>query len=206
MHILQFLIEVSGITTALIFIARFVIKWIGDAGLERYKNELQKETLKFQSNLDKDLEKFKIKYYRLHIEQVEIIKKLYSKLIKAEKPLEYLMRPIKLNPDKSDNELSKDVVQNANEFFDYFDENEVIFNEETCKIIKLIKEKYIAVWNTYYAKQFVGETISGELLSKLVKDMRVAYDDILNGEIQKLKKELKEDFRIKLGIIENSNR
>ena len=62
MNIIQYLIGVSGITTALIFIAKFFIKWLGDAGLEKYRNELQQETLKYQSNLDKDLEAYKIKY------------------------------------------------------------------------------------------------------------------------------------------------
>lgn len=98
MEIIKFLIGASGITTALIFIAKFVIKWIGDAGLEKYKNDLNQESLKYQNNLEKELEEFKIKYNILHVEQVEIIKILYSKLIHAEKPLEYLMRPKKLIP------------------------------------------------------------------------------------------------------------
>jgi hypothetical protein len=202
MNIIQYLIGVSGITTILIFISKFVIKWIGDAGIEKFKNELQKETLKYQSTLDKDLETYKIKYSRLHFEQVEIIKNLYSKLIKAEIPLEYLMRPIKLNPDKSNEEISKEVVNNANDFFNYFEENEVIFNEDTCKLIRLIKEKYIAVWSTYSTKQFMGDSATGDILVQIVTDMKVAYDNILEGEMQKLKKELRDDFRKKLGIIE----
>lgn len=200
--ILTFLIGASGITTALIFIAKFAIKWIGNAGLEKYKNELQQESLKYKSNLDKDLETFKIKYTRLHIEQVEIIKLLYAKLIKAEKPLEELIRPIKVNPEKSDEELSKEAYEKANDFIDYFHENEVIFNEETCKIINQIKENYIKVWNTYSRNLFMSKTSSGELWIKLADEMKNVYDKILVGEIQSLKKELKTDFRKKLGILE----
>ena len=197
-----FLIGASGITTALIFISKFAIKWIGDAGLEKYKNELKQESIKFQSILDRDLEKFKIKYTRLHIEQVEIIKSLYSKLIQAEKPLEYLLRPIKINPDKPNEEIAKEVVEKANIFFDYFDENEVIFGEETCKIIRSIKENYIKVWNTYSTKQFMRENLAGDLYVKLVNDMKEAYEKILEGEMQVLKNDLKNDFRKMLGIIE----
>jgi len=200
--IIQFLLEISGITTAIIFISKFIIKWIGDAGLERYKHDLQKETLNYQNKLDKDLETYKIKYSRLYIEQVDIIKSLYSKLIKAERPLEELMRPVKLNPERTDKEVSKEVVQNANIFFDYFDENEVVFNEDTCILIRLIKDKYLAVWKTYFVRQFKGDSISGELLTKNINDMREAYETILQVEMQKLKKELRQDFRKKLGIIE----
>jgi hypothetical protein len=200
--ILTFLIGASGITTALIFIAKFAIKWIGDAGLEKYKNELQQEGLKYKSNLDKDLETFKIKYTRLHLEQVEIIKQLYSKLIKAEKPLENLLRPIKINPDKTDEELAKNVVEKANDFIDYFSENEVIFNEETCKIINKIKENYIKAWNTYARSHMFNKKTTGDRWIELVDEMRDVYENILEGEIQNLKKELKTDFRKKLGIIE----
>jgi hypothetical protein len=200
--LLTFLIGASGITTTLIFIAKFAIKWISDAGLEKYKNELMQESIKYKSDLEKDLEKFKIKYTRLHLEQVEIIKLLYSKLIKAEKPLEYLLRPIKIKPDKPKAEIAQEVVLKANDFFDYFDENEVIFNEETCKTINLIKENYLKVWNTYSVTQFMGENVSGEMFIKLANDMKDAYEKILEGEIQTLKAELKNDFRKKLGIIE----
>lgn len=204
MDILQFFLGISGITTAIIFIAKFVIQWIGNAGIEKYKNELQKETLKYQNSLDKDLETYKIRYNILHLDQVEIIKKLYAKLIRAEKPLEFLMRPIKIDQGKTDEEISKEFMQNANDFFDYFDENEVIFNEETSTLINLIREKLIAVWNTYSAKKFMGN-VKGELLVEIVNNMRSAYDNILTGEFQKLKKELKDDFRRKLGIIEEKN-
>lgn len=200
--ILTFLIGMSGITTALIFIAKFTIKWIGDAGLEKYKNELIQESIKYKSELDKDLETFKIKYTRLHLEQVEIIKLLYSKLIKAEKLLENLVRPIKINPERTDEELSKEVVEKVNDFIDYYDENEVIFNEETCKTIDQIKSNYIKVWNTYARNQIYNKNASGELWIKLADEMRKMYETILEGEIQNLKKELKTDFRKKLGIIE----
>lgn len=203
MNIFEFFIGTSAITTALIFIAKFAIKWIGDAGLEKYKSELQNATLKYQNNLDKDFEAFKIKNDRLHIEQVEIIKKVYSKLVKAEKPLENIMnQSLKQSSSKTDEEFSKEVVLYANDFFDYFDENEVIFNEDTCDIIKLIKEKYIAVWKTYNTKLFMENySISKEMFVQIAKDMKEAYENILQGEMQKLKKELKKDFRMKLGII-----
>ncbi len=48
----------------------------------------------------------------------------------------------------------------------------------------------------------MGENISKELLIKLVDDMTDAYENILQGEMQRLKAELKKDFRKKLGIIE----
>lgn len=202
MSIIEYLIGISGITGAIVILGRYLINWIGNAGLEKYKTELNKEVLKHKNSLDKELEEFKIKNTRLHFEQVEIIKTLYSKLIKAEKPLEYLMRPVKTNPDKTKEEISKEVVKNANDFFDYYAENEIIFSETTCQKIDKIKDKYIQVWNTFDRKEFMGEAISGPMLVELVDEMHKAYKEILEGEMQVLKNELKKDFRIRLGVIE----
>lgn len=205
MKIYEFLIGVSGITAAAIFIAKFLIKWLGDASLEKYKNELFKESLTHQNNLDKSLEIYKTKFNILHLDQVEIIKKLYSMLIKAERPLEHLMRPLKMSGDKPEKEIADEVIQQANDFFNFFDENEIIFNVETCELINLIREKYIKVWNTYSSKIFMGENISGELQVQLYGEMKKAYDEILKVEFQNLKKELIQDFRKKLGVIEEKN-
>ncbi len=203
MDLLQFIIGSSAITTAIIFIAKFVIKWMGDAGLERYKSELQQETFKFQSALEKDLESYRIRFSRLHLEQVEVVKNLYSKLIKAENPLEYLTRSVKWSNGKTEEENAKEVIENSNEFFRYFEENEIILNEETCHLIITIRTKILEVWNTYSNKKFaMDNSIRGKELVELVKSMRDAYDKILLGEIQELKKELKRDFRQKLGVME----
>lgn len=204
MNLLQFLIGSTAITTAIIFIAKFILKWLGDAGLEKYKNDLHQQTIKFQSTLEKDIESFKIKYARLHLEQVEIIKNLYSKLIKAENPLEFLMRPVKWSNGKSEEENAQEALNNSNGLFQYFEENEILLNEETCRLIDTIRKKIIEVWVTYSNKKFaMDNSIRGPELVELVKKMREAYENILQGEIQQLKYELKKDFRLKLGIIEN---
>lgn len=202
MSLVEYLLGILGISGTIVILGRYVINWVGNAGLEKYKSELNKEVLKHKNSLDKELEEFKIKHTRLHFEQVEIIKTLYSKLIKAEKPLEYLLRPIKINPDKTEEEIRNEVVINANDFFDFFAENEIIFSELTCQKIEKIKEKYMEVWSTYSRKEFMGEGISGDMLVKLVDEMQEAYENILQGEMQVLKDELKNDFRLKLGVLE----
>jgi len=200
--ILKFLIGATSVSTILIFLGKYLLYFLRDIGLEKYKNELSKESMKFQNDLEKRIEKFKISYSNLYVEQVVIMKETYKKLIKAEKPLEYLLRPVKISPVKPEAEVAKEVVDKANELFDYFDENELIFNEKTTEIFNLIRENYVKVWNTFSTKQFMGTNISGDLLIKLTEDMVKAYNDTLQGEMQKLKKELKKEFQLQLGIIE----
>ncbi len=179
-----------------------IIDLIGNMGIEKYRNELEKETMKYQYSLDHNLEKFKIQYSRLHLEQAETIKELYKKLIIAVGSLEYLLRPIKINPSKTEEEAAQEVIELGNDFFEFSSHNEIIFNEKTSELIENIKSKYLKVWNTYSKKTFMGENISSEMSIKIIDDMKIAYETILEKEMLELKKELKKEFRIQLGIIE----
>ena len=52
-----------------------------------------------------------------------------------------------------------------------------------------------------FKKAIHGNDIDREMRKVIFNDMRKAYENILGVEMQKLKTELKKDFRIKLGII-----
>jgi len=201
-EIYKFIIEAAGVSTVLIFLGKFTLNFLRDVGLEKYKNELAKESIRFKSDLDINIEKFKISYSNVFVEKVEVIKETYKKLIRAENPLEYLMRPIKVGPTKSNEEIAAEVVIKANELFDYFDENELLFNDKSIETFKLIRKKYLKVWNTYSKKKFLGENISGKLLVMLRAEMSEVYEKILQGEIQDLKKLLKSEFQKQLGMLE----
>lgn len=201
-EILKYLIGATGISTILIFLGKLTLNFLRDIGLEKYKNELDKQAIKFKSELDTKLEKFRISYSNVFVEQVKIIKETYKKLIQAEKPLEYLLKPIKIGPIQSDEDVATEVVEKANELFNYYNENEIVFSEKSNETFSQIRKKYFEVWNTYSRKQFLGENISGELLIKLANDMQEAYEKKLQVEIQELKKSLKKEFQKQLGIIE----
>ncbi len=200
--IVKFLIGTTGVSAILIFLGKYTLNFLRDIGIEKYKNELSKETYKFQSDLNKKMEKFKISYSNVFVEQIVIIKETYKRLIKAEKPLEYLLRPVKFGPIKPEEEVAKEVIERANELFDYFDENELIFSEKSSETFNLIRKKYIEVWNVYSTKQFMGTNISGELLVKIVNELQEAYQKTLQGEMQILKKSLRQELQKQLGILE----
>jgi len=202
--ILKFLIGSTSIATIIILTAKYALSWIGNAGLEKYKNDLQQANMQYKSSLDRELVEFKIKYSSLHLEQMEIIKQLYSKLIQAEKPLEYLLRPIKVNPSKTDDETVQEIGEKANAFFDFFDENEVIFNDATCQIINQIRDRYLQTWNAYSRFKMLRNA-KAEILNQVIQEMNNAYTEIIEGEMQRLKSELRADFRSKLGVLESNS-
>ena len=213
MQIIDFLIGATGISTIIIFLSKWLINYMGKMGIESYKSELQKEELKTKHKFEIETERhraelsklnleFQIKLSELHVNQFEVMRLLYSKLIKAEKPLEYLTRPMKLNPEKSQEEIADEVVEKGNDFIDFFDENEIILNADTAELIHNIKQIYLKVWSTYSRKQIMGDTISSEMRVRLAQEINKAYEDHLQKEMQDLKEKLKEDFRTQTGIIE----
>jgi len=199
-NILTFLISASGISTILIFGVKFAMNQFGKMGIEKYKSELQKEMLEFQNGLEKNFESFKVNYTQLHLDQVEAIKELYKRLIVAEISLEELLRPIKVNYPKKDTEIASEVVKNVNDFFNYFFQNEILFNENSCELIIKIHNQMREAWQPHFLKEFMGDdadrTIKAEIAEKMIK----AYDDYIQTQIPALKQELKKDFRKYLGV------
>jgi hypothetical protein len=201
-EILKILIGTTSISTVIIFLGKYILNFLRDIGAEKYKNELSQQTIKFKSGLDKEFEKFKISYSNVFVEQIVIIKKTYKKLIQAERPLEYLLRPIKFGVIRPDEEVAKEVVEKANKLFEFFDENELIFNKKSSETFTEIRKKYLEVWSTYSKKQFLGERIPADVFKELNTEMQVAYEQKLKVEMQKLKSLLRDEFRVQLGLLD----
>ncbi len=211
MKIIEFLIGASGISAIIIFLTKYIIDYLGKIGIDTYKSELQKEELslkhkleieteKYRSELNKLSLEFQIKMSKLHIDQFEMSRNLYAKLIIAERPLEQLMRPVKFNPSKTEEEWADEVIKSANDFFNYFDENEILLKEEITILIKQIKQCYYEVWSSFSKKQLFGKDLPHELKMDLYDKMNETYNSILQGKMQLLKNELRGEFRKQIGI------
>lgn len=210
-EIVKFLIGASAGATVIIYLGKRFLDFLSESGIERYKAELNEVALAKQFEYDLTIEKhkselekinmdFQIKQTVLQTELLNIIRKTYELLINFETPLEYMFRPIKFNPQKSQDEIAKEVVDNVNAFFLYTAQNDIVFTDMVSEIIDKIRDCVHRVWKTYNAKQFMGENVSGEMSVKLNDDMMKAYEDILQKEMQDLKKVLKSEFRRQLGV------
>ncbi len=210
-EIIKFLIGTSAGTGVIIYLGKKVIDHLSQSGIEKYKAELKEVELKrtheynlifekHKSDLEKLNMEFQIKQTVLQTELLNIIRKTYELLVKFETPLEYMFRPVKFSPQKSQDEIANEVVENVNNFFSYTAQNDVVFTDSVSEIINKIRDCVHRVWKTYSTKQFMGENISGEMSVKLNDDMMKAYEEILQKELQDLKMALKIEFRRELGV------
>lgn len=209
-----YLLGASGISTIIIFLGKYALNHLGKIGIEKYKSELREAELirshNYQISIEShkaDLEKlnleFQIKQSAFQQELLTIIRETFRLLIKFEHPLEYMFRPVKFNPNKTQDELANEVIDSINQFVSYTTENDFAYTDSISEIIHNIRSCVHKVWNTYTKKQWMGEHISGEMSVKLNEDMIKAYEDILQKELQELKKKLKKEFQSQLGIYES---
>ncbi|RKR08194.1 hypothetical protein C8C83_5429 [Flavobacterium sp. 90] len=177
--------------------------------LENFKQNLSSEAQNHKLELDKNLESHKsllsqasqenqIRFSKLHSDRAEIVKNLYSKLVTMEKSMNSFMAPFQAAGDIPLEEKRRIAANDGNDFSDYFDSNEIFFNENTCSIINSINENFEKAFNEFTAISPGQPNAQNEIL-RMHKSMN-AYYDILNKKVVELKSKLKADFRDTLGV------
>lgn len=178
--------------------------------LEAFKQTLTAQTQAQKLELDKNLETYKntlqqisqenqIKFSKLHEERAAIIKELFAKLAVMEKSMNTLMKPFQLVGEPSLEEKSQMAAKDANDFLEYYRQNEIVFNNETCTIINKLNESFVKAWNDFMKYQRKLKTESFQTEEEINKSLSPYYD-VLNKEVPELKEKLKDDFRRTLGV------
>lgn len=142
------------------------------------------------------------RFNKIYNEKLLILKEIYRRIVIAEKSLEYLMCPVKIGGNKSENEIETDTINSINSLFDYFDENEIILNEQTAFLITKLKDKFYAAWGAHSKASFMEQARGTEAWSKSIEDKMDAYNKIVAEEIPSIKKILKNDFQTQFKIFE----
>ncbi|GHT02753.1 hypothetical protein FACS189440_02190 [Bacteroidia bacterium] len=142
------------------------------------------------------------RFSAIYTEKLSLMKEIYRKVVVAEKSLEHVMRPIKLNDNRSTEELEKEAVDNINALFNYFDENEIIFNDKTVTLIRQLQTNFHKAWKSYNGISFF--TRNSDAWNKAINESIDVYNTTVAKDIPALKQELKEDFQNQLRILEKN--
>lgn len=156
----------------------------------------------FENQVDILKSKHLYRYSKLYTDKLEIIRELYKRLVKAEKAIEILMRPIRWGGDKSTEDLEREAVEYINSLFDFYDENEIIFDEETIDLITQLQKNFYEVWNKHSAAKMMESARGTEVWSDAIQASIDAYNTIIEKEIPQLKNALKKDFQNRYKILQ----
>lgn len=156
------------------WLAKEVVRMYLSKQVDLYKHELNQEFLKFET-----------KFKTLHLERHKVIKDTYKKLVTVEKGLISLIRPFQHTSEPSQEEKSKELIDDYFDFKDYFEVNRLLFPEATCELIDQIIKKIDDIWGDWQItlsykdhnrKDFVSEW--NETWQKVRKDIPAAKKSI----------------------------
>jgi len=209
---------------ALLFIIGFLAKklfdFFIDGTVEAKKSELAKELENFKQSLstqaqfhkleiDKTLEEYKnslqqvsqehqIRFSKLHADRAETIKTLFSKLVKMEDSIGSFIAPFQGVNEPSADDKARIAATDGNDFLDYYQSNQILFNDHTCEIIDQLNTEFKTAFNKHSLHL---RTIKNQSGLSAISQGEDPYFDILKNKIPTLKRKLSEDFRKTLGVL-----
>lgn len=173
-------------------IVKILLSAIAGSGLATYF--VQKY---FEQKLNKQLSRFNI----LYSDSINVIKHLYHLLIKAEKALDIFLgqrEPV----DSDENKTFKDqTVLILNNFRDYFEENEILFDDSIVKIIKQIIESFHEAKLTQIQAAIMEEDRGSEEWKKAIEKKTELHHFLIEGLMPNLKKQLKLEIQEKYQLL-----
>lgn len=142
------------------------------------------------------------RFSTLYTEKLSVFRETYSKLVKAEKSLEYLLRPAKFAGKKTKQELSDEAYEFMIFLFDYYDENEIFFDESSVQLIEQLREKFREAWGAHWQADFMEEARGTKAWLETIENKTEVYKKVMENEIPSLKEMLKKDFQKRFKLIE----
>jgi len=152
-EIVKFLISVTSLSAIIIYIGKKLVDKSLDAGIEKYKTNLNKELELFKSELNRVDTEHQIKYNRLSEQRADRINLLYKSLYELEQKLKYLTTMAQGPEWSTDTERAEDVRKHLSHLEEILELNRIYFKDELCgEIEAIIRESKKIETSIYSAK------------------------------------------------------
>ncbi|MDR1056067.1 MAG: hypothetical protein LBL90_09680 [Prevotellaceae bacterium] len=90
-----------------------------------------------------------------------------------------------------------------NSLFNFYDENEIVFVEETIGLINQLRKNFYEVWNKHSAAKMMENARGTEAWIGAIQTLIDAYNAIVDKEIPQLEIALKKDFQNRYKILQS---
>lgn len=166
--------------------------------------------------LSNNLNKRFFRFSNLYKDKLDIIRDFYKLLIKAEKALNILMSSrepeLKIGQDGNATEESKLEIEEYRKktinvvqiLLNFYEENEIVFEEEIVIYINQLKEKFEKSLNTHNFATQMESCRPSKAWENAAQAKLDAYDSIVSKDIPDLKKELKKIFQDRYKLLETN--
>ncbi|MCK9452565.1 MAG: hypothetical protein M0Q90_12800 [Bacteroidales bacterium] len=145
----------------------------------------------FKHRLNKQLFRFS----KLYSDKLEIIRILYKKLVLMEKALDTFMSQREPSDDFEKAKFKEETVKVINDFIEYYEFNEIIFDDYTVDIMGQILKKIKESKKSQNLANIFEDSRGTDVWLKAISDKQELYDEFVIDEFPKLKDKLKKDFQ-----------
>ncbi len=185
---------------ALVWLVKGLVQQAFTRDTERFKTQLQAahdtELERLRADLRISSFESETRFARLHEKRAEVIAELYKKLVAAENTVQALIRRVGgagLGFRSEVEVFDEAVVATAN-FFVYYDENKIYFDETLCSKLQEFHEHLQSIWLKYVMHKI--ERVPPE---KVRRDFAREWEPLI-GQIPHVRVEIMKAFRELLGL------
>lgn len=140
------------------------------------------------------------RFTTLYSEKIEVIKETFKRIVQAEKALRILTTPTDSDERKKEN--YKNAILSLDSLFGFYEENELLLDDNSLKLMKELKSKFEDVLNAHNIAEFMEIMRGTEKWANAIEKKIKVYETVLDNEIPAIKEQLKQDFQKKYKLIE----
>jgi hypothetical protein len=184
--------------------------------LQLHKQRLEQENNFLKLDIDKNLESYKnrleilkleyqVQFSKLHEKRSVVIENLYQKLVRLNYAMLRLtagMKPVIKDAEKEEEQRLIEANDLFFEFQNYYSENKIYFQPDTCEILEKLKTHYWnSAWDYMEISRMKSFGVDGIDLKESFKKAKEA-GACVREEVPKVLFLLESEFRLMLGVSE----
>jgi len=152
----------------------------------------------FEHRLNKKLSRFNT----LYSDKINVIKQLYKLLIKAEKALDLFLGQREPDDFEKNEKFNTQTVLVLNDFVNYFEENEILFDDTIVRIIRKITDSFQTAKITQMQATIMEADRGSDEWKKAIEKKIELRELLVENEIPRLKQNLKIEIQKKYQILD----
>jgi sulfur relay (sulfurtransferase) DsrC/TusE family protein len=148
------------------------------------------------------LEKKMFRFTKIYTDKIDIIKVFYSLLIRAEKALDLLMSRPEPKEIKDNEEYRKNTFDVISNFFDFYEENEIVFEPQIVILVEELQTKFNEAKKSHNYANMLEPSRGTEDWKEAIKQKIAAKEKLVIKEIPELKIKLKTEFQKRYQLLQ----
>jgi len=191
------------ITGILAFLAKHVFDHYLQRKLDQHQANLERQSDEHRHRLELIAQEHQIRFSRLHSDRAEVIVTLFKKLVTMDHSMRAYIGPvIGVAPEKEIRDERAGTA--AQDFFEYFSDNEIFFEDSLCETINEMNKLYLDAWHSYNIYDDEGSRQTAQFDRAFRKERTEVFKkawQTIDEQIPKVRAKLKDELRKLLGVI-----